>query len=143
MIACAPEEPRFIGHQDLFKLQEAVIADLLKGEQAVQARSVIALANDPIQQSLAVDLKDAMRRQSVDRERAKALLPFLSQPVGKSVVAKLKAARADWSNHADDRRLLDHLERLQADYAKSDNEDGPAALTRDDLHLVCFEFLSS
>jgi hypothetical protein len=82
-------------------------------------------------------------RVGVDRDRAKALLPFLTQPIGKSVAARLKAARADWSNDADDRRLLDQLERLQTDYAKTDHETGAAAVTREDLHLVCFEFLSS
>jgi hypothetical protein len=65
MIACGPEEPRFIGEQDLFSLQEAVIADILRGEKTAEARSVVALANDPIQQSLAEDLKAAMRRQLV------------------------------------------------------------------------------
>jgi len=142
-IACGPEEPRYIGDQDLFNLQERVIDDILKAEETTTTRAVVAVASDPIQHMLAESVKAAIRRAGGTRERFKAALPFLMQPVGKAVVAKLRTLHADWGNHRDDQRAIEELERLIADYGKEAKVAPHAALGRDGLRLVCFEFVSS
>lgn len=142
MIACGPEEPRFIGDQKLFELQEKAIASIVAGEETTKTRHLIATVSDPIQQTIAEDLKGALRRGTVDRQRVKLVLPFLSQGVGKAVVHKLRTARRDWEMSGVDEDLLRSVEVLVADYAKSAS---PEALdvARSDLTLVCFDFISS
>lgn len=141
LIACGPEEPRFIGDHNLFRLQERVIDEIMRSEQSTETRSRVAAATDPIQQTLAEDLKGVMRAGTAPRDRAKAALQFLGQPVGKAIVAKLKKLRIDWLNHRDDPRLVQGLDGLAADYSKAGAEAAEQPLRREDLHLVCFEFV--
>ena len=58
----------------------------------------------------------------MDRETTRAVLPFLGQPVGRSLVQKLKAARAEWTGHGNDPQLVADLAKLRDDYGKCDSE---------------------
>jgi SNF2 family DNA or RNA helicase len=77
LISCLPDEPRYIGDQDLFALQEKVIQQILSAEREVEARSAAPTVVDPIQQTVAEELKDAVRRRTVDRDLAKNAIRFL------------------------------------------------------------------
>jgi len=143
IIACQPDEPRYIGDQDVFDLQEKVIEHILRSEQAVEARAAAAVKPDPIQQMIAEELKNAIRRGSVDRERAKAAIRFLAQPAGPFVIKKMKAAFQAWGENRQDQLLLTEMERLKADFGKGPPGDSSAMLLRrEDLRLVCFEYVS-
>lgn len=145
MIACQPDEPRYIGDQDVFALQEKVIGHILKMENETAARAATPTIADPTQQSVTEELKNAIRRGSVDRDAAKAAIKYLAQPMPRFAVARLKKAYASWGDTKDDRSLLDTVSSHAADYAKdqSDGDSDETALRREDLDLVCFEYLSS
>lgn len=142
IIACRADEPRFIGSQDVFKCQSSIVANIIASDAAAAVRDVVSTANDPIQLTLAEDLKQALRRGTVDRERTRPVLQFLGQPVGRSLVQKFKTLRKDWDDRRDDSVLLAELTRMMGDYAKDAAGTGPG-VTAEQLRLVCFEHVSS
>lgn len=142
-IACDPDEPRFIGDLDVFELQDRVIEEILAADRHAVAKAAVPSTIDPIQQVVSEELKDALRRQSVDREAAKTGIRFLGQPMGKALHRQLQEAHRNWSATRDDCGLLSAVAALAAEFAK----DRPAAdagpgLQRDDLTLICFEHVS-
>ena len=91
-IACQPDEPRSIGHLDVFSLQDKVIENILNAEQEAEAKAAAPTAVDPIQQTVTEELKNSLRRRTIDREQAKACIAFLGQAMGRSLHVKLKEA---------------------------------------------------
>jgi len=144
-IACQPDEPRYIGDQDVFVLQEKVIEDILKRERDAEARAAAPSVVDPIQQTVAEELKNAIRRSSVDRDSAKAAIQYLSNPLARFAVKRLRKAHAEWTKERDDDVLLSAVQALSADYARgsSANGDEDRSLRREDLDLICFEYISA
>jgi len=143
LIACQPDEHRYIGDQDVFLLQEKVIEHILSAEREVEAKAAAPTAVDPIQQTVAEELKDALRRQSVDREIAKACIRFLGQPMGRSLQVKLRGAHQDWSKGRDDAALLAAVAAMAEQFAKDRPTNGRAGSTRrEDLELICFEYVT-
>src|SRR5207237_7612354 len=71
LISCLPDEPRYIGDQDVFGLQEKVIEQILAADREAEAKAAAPSAVDPIQQTVAEARKDAISRRTVDREKAK------------------------------------------------------------------------
>ena len=145
MIACLPDEPRFIGDQDVFALQEKVIESILKGEREREAKAAAATAVDPIQQTVREELRNAIQRGSVDRETAKSAIRYLGQPMGKFAVKRLRTAHKEWGQAKEDAGLLQAVTELARDFAK-DGANGDSvsdALRREELELICFEYVSS
>ncbi|NLE37139.1 MAG: helicase [Pirellulaceae bacterium] len=143
LIACRADEPRYIGDQDVFDLQERVLSHILASERAVEAKAAAPTAVDPIQQTVAEELKDALRRQSVDRELTKACIQFLGQPMGRALHLKLRKTYDTWAETRDDAALLAAVAVLADQFGKQ----RPAAETtgsvgREDLELICFEYVT-
>ena len=93
---------------------------------------------------MAEELKDALRRQTVDRDLAKSCIRFLGQPMGRSLHVKLRKAREAWSQSRDDGSLLAAVTVLADEFAKDRSASGPAAaIRREDLELICFEYVTS
>lgn len=144
IIACRPDEARYIGDQDVFMLQEKVINHILHSEQAVEAKAAASVKPDPIQQTISEELKNAIRRNSVDREQAKAAIRFVAQPAGPFVIKKLKAALQELQTGKQDQLLLEGITKLEADFGKeSATTFHSNCLDRQDLKLICFEYVSA
>ncbi len=144
IIACLPDEPRYIAAHDVFALQDRVIEHILSAERQAEARAAAPTAVDPIQQTVAEELKDAIRRRSVDREAAKASLGFLAQPMGPSLHVRLRDVFRRWSDSHDDAAFVAEVSALADEFRK----DRPAMshakrLERSDLNLICFEYVSA
>ena len=144
MIACQPDEPRFIGDQDVFVLQEKVIDHILRAEKETEAKAAAPRTIDPTQQAVAEELKNALRRGTVDRDATKAAIRYLGQPMGRFAIKRLKATYAEWSTGRDDQVLLSAVQSLAADYGKepTDSASRETTLARENLELVCFEYVS-
>jgi superfamily II DNA or RNA helicase len=146
LIAYRADEPRYIGDQDVFKLQEVVINDILSSERIVVAKATLATTPDPIQLALAEDVKSVLRRgeDGINRDDGKTALQFLAEPAGKALAVKLKEARRIWQTSSDATALIQRLLQLASEYGKADANlsDGPT-LSKDDLQLVCFEYISA
>ena len=142
-VACQPDEPRYIGDQDMFVLQQKVIDQVLASEREVEAKAAAANAVDPIQQTVAEEIKNAIRGNSVDRNVAKGCLTFLGQPMGASLHKKLRAATESWKQSRDDAALVSEVAALAEEFSK----ERPVASTGPrlqpaDLELICFEFVT-
>jgi superfamily II DNA or RNA helicase len=142
-IACQRDEPRYIGDQDVFVLQETVIEAILAADREADAKAAVPHSVEPIRHAVCEELKDALRRQSVDRALAKDAIRFLGQPMGRSLHQKLKAAYDEWSTARDDAALLDTVASLADEFSKvRPLTQSEASLQREDLTLVCFEHVT-
>jgi SNF2 family DNA or RNA helicase len=143
LIACQPDELRYIGDQDVFALQDKVIDHILASEREVEAKAAAPTTVDPIQQTVAEELKDALRRQTVARELAKTCIRFLGQPMGRSLHAKLKRTYEAFSQTRDDDALLAAVGILAEEFGKDRPSEGQTAVMRcEDLELICFEYVT-
>lgn len=145
LISCQPDEPRYVGNQDVFEMQEKVIDSILADEQQAIARSVAPTAVDSIQQTISETIKDAIRRRSeaVDRKDAKTCITFLGQPMGRGLHTRLRAAYADWNTEKNDAGLVEAVMDLADQFGKErTSKSSVKQLSRDDLELICFEYVS-
>jgi hypothetical protein len=84
-----------------------------------------------------------LRRQTVERSVAKAAIRFLGQPMGRSLHQKLKAAHEAWLASRDDAELLATIAVIADEFAKDRSQaEAGAGLTRDNLTLICFEYVT-
>jgi superfamily II DNA or RNA helicase len=142
-IACLPDEPRYIGDQDVFALQEKVIEHILAAERQAEAKAAAPTIVDPIQQTVAEELKDAIRRRTVDREAAKSCLTFLGQPMGRALHAKLREALDSWSDSDNDPALVQAVASLAETFGKDPQTAAEVKrLKKEDLDLICFEYVT-
>ena len=110
--------------------------------EAAPARSAPA-AVDPIQQTVSEEIKDAIRRRSVDRDKAKVSITFLGQPMGRAIHVKLKTAHEAWKSSKHDAKLVEEVVTLAEQFGKQRDNGGPTKrLLREDLELICFEYVS-
>ncbi len=143
-VSCLPDEPRYIGDQDVFALQEKVIEHILDADREAEARAAAPTTVDPIQQSVGEEIKDALRRRTVDRERAKACISFLGQPMGRALHARLKTVQEEWKASGADATLVEKVALLAEQFGKQRATDGAVRrLRREDLELICFEYVSA
>lgn len=143
LISCLPDEPRYIGDQDVFQMQEKVIESIFADEQQAVARSVAPTAVDPIQQTISETIKDSIRRRSVDREEAKTCITFLGQAMGRGLHTKLKAAYDEWNTEKNDATLVAEVMSLAEQFGKERARTSTVKqLTREELELICFEYVS-
>ena len=143
LISCLPDEPRYIGDQDVFVLQDKVIEHILAADREAEAKAAAPTAVDPIQQTVSEEIKDAIRRRSVDRDKAKACISFLGQPMGRALHAKLKTANESWKESKDDSALVEEVVTLSEQFGKLRADVTPLKrLSREDLELICFEYVS-
>jgi hypothetical protein len=117
--------------------------NILSAEREVEAKAAAPTAVDPIQQTVTEELKDAIRRRTVDREQAKSCIGFLGQPMGRSLHARLREAYESWSETQDDPALLATVLTMAEQFGK----DRPTAaetkrLRREDLESICFEYVT-
>jgi hypothetical protein len=87
---------------------------------------------------------DAIRRRSVDREKAKACVSFLGRRWAGALHAKLKAAHENWKTAKDDSALVEEVVTLSGRFGKQREDAGAIRrLWREDLALICFEYVSA
>src|SRR5207237_7980462 len=112
LISCLPDELRYIGDQDVFVLQDKVSEHILAADREAEAKAAAPVAVDPIQQTVSEEIKDAIRRRTADRDKAKTCINFLGQPMGRALHAKLKAAQESWRASGDDAALVQAVAAL-------------------------------
>ncbi len=79
----------------------------------------------------------------MDREKAKTCITFLGQPIGRALHAKLKAAQESWKDSGHDATLVEEVLTLSQQFGKQQGPDAQIKrLCREDLELICFEYVS-
>ena len=149
LIACDRDTPRVVEPETfarVFDIQERVIADILQKSQEQQALETAPRTIDAVQQTVATTLQGFLNHPDVDRQTAIALIRFLNQPMLGVQIKELRKNYADFQANSNVSGLLKSLSQLQREVGGLENTEATsprvAKLTREDLHLICFDFLS-
>jgi hypothetical protein len=147
LIACSPETARVVDPDmwsRVFDLQERAIESILHASEQQAAAQVAPKTLDPIQQTVAAILQQALNRPDVDRSDAVESIRFLSRPIMKVHVRKLREAVRTYQRDQTLQSMLGQLRNLRADVDSVDLAAvAPGRINREDLRLICFDFLSS
>ena len=144
LIACGPAEARFIGQQDVFGLQDRVVTAILQADQLTEAKATLAVTPDKVQQEMAEEMKGLLRAGTVDRAAAKSVLKFLDEPFGRALVKRATAIREGWREGRAPSWLVEQLDNLRREFSRPGAKTPVLPpLTRDGLHLICFQLISA
>jgi hypothetical protein len=128
-----------------FALQEQVIADILKSVAEKKALEAAPRSVDPVQQTIATAIQGYLNHPSVDRAEAIELIRFLNQPMLNVQLRELRAALRSFGAAGHVAALMESVRRMRKIVAQPQAEYGesaPGGLRREELRLICFEFLS-
>ncbi|MBI5528505.1 MAG: helicase [Deltaproteobacteria bacterium] len=150
LISCAPDTARIVDPAmfgSVFDNQESVIADLLAFEENKRALDAAPRSIDPVQQGVATALQSFLNHPDVDRAAGIQAIRYLNAPMMKVQLTALKKVLQEFKPAGGLKGLLAGVRAVMEQYgaeASSLREDGPksAVLARDDLRLVCFDFVS-
>jgi len=122
------------------------VESILSSFQEQKALDAAPRTVDPLQQTVATAVQGYLNHPDVDRRRGIELIRFLNQPMRKVQVDDLRRAYSDFQRNGDIGALIEALEEMQArfggDGPSSRTSETAAPLSRDDLRLICFDFLS-
>jgi superfamily II DNA or RNA helicase len=146
IIACGPETPRFPPSYDeinVFDLQEKVIADILGEVEQQQAAEIVTKPVAEEQAIVSQILRQQLHNPVYDRTEIRDLRKFLKQPLVGASVQKLREVMKIYSTANKLEPLLEAVRELyqQQGQIKVDEPRQRSRLSRDDLHLICFEYI--
>ena len=151
LIQCSRDTPRVVEpemFQPVFDLQERVIEDILHSFQQQEALEAAPKTLDPMQQTVATAIQGYINHPDVDRGQAIQAIRFLNEPMLSVQVKKLRQAYLQIQRGGEIKGLLDCVEGLREERGMGPvaGESGAAPakirITRGDLRLVCFDFVS-
>jgi len=145
MIQCNPDEPRVLGQANVFEVQERVIADILGSVQHQQAVEAAPKILDDTQQIVAQVLQSQRNNPALSIDDVYDALETLREPLPSAYLKDLRQAYRAYRADGDAAALLAAVQALEAAAAPSSPSQHTAGrpLTRDDLHLVCWEYIWS
>jgi superfamily II DNA or RNA helicase len=152
LIKCEEDTPRVVAPEDferVFEIQEKVIEHILQGVEQRQALQAAPRTTDPAQQTASTAIRQYINHPEVDRKLALRAVQFLGQPLLGVQVKTLRQALNVFSGGEDAGKLIEAVLKLEDEAGgqrQGEEEGSPAKerqhLTRDDLHLICFDFLN-
>ncbi|MDA0988620.1 MAG: hypothetical protein O2783_05745 [Chloroflexi bacterium] len=145
LIACSPDTPRVVGDADVFAAQEKVIADILASVQEQQALEAAPKVLDPLQQTVITLLRSYLNSPAVKRADVREAMQRLRQPMTHTAVWELRGAYEEFQTDPDIQSLVVFISKLADSDGGSTKgtNDRDVPLSREDLHLVCFDFVWS
>ncbi len=146
LILCQPDTPRVVpaAHEvDIFALQEQVIASILRSSAEQVAVEEAPKLLDPIQQTIATTLRAYLNRPSIARQELIAAMQRVVEPQPSVYIKALRKAYERFQQTPQPESLLTAIKELGAETAASTTERAPAKepITRDDLRLICFDYV--
>jgi len=145
LIACSQDTPRVTGDADVFAVQEKVIEDILNSVQEQRAIEAAPRLLDPLQQTVITLLRGYLDSPDLNRSTVREAMRRLRQPMGHSAIRRLRRTYEESQRSGDITCILSLVMEMQGEPVVSeDTEDqGRPLLTREALHLVCFDFVCS
>lgn len=147
IISCGPETPRFPPPYDeinVYEIQEKVITDILGIVEQQQAAEIVTKPVDEEQAIVSQILKQHLHNPAYDRQELRDLRQFLKQPLVGASVQKLREAVKAYSASNEVGPLIATLRELYEQQGQAEVEETRSRgqrLTRENLHLVCFEYI--
>jgi superfamily II DNA or RNA helicase len=151
LISCSGDTPRVVEPEmfgAVFNLQEKVIEDILQSVQEQRALETAPRSTDPIQQTIATLLQSYLNHPEVQRRKAVEAIRFLNQPMLTVQIRDLRQIYKDFQKENDVKSLMAALEGLQDAFGTDATASGETVRTaqtglkREDLRLICFDFIS-
>jgi hypothetical protein len=145
LIACSPDTPRVVGDTDVFAIQEKVIEDILASVQEQQALEAAPKILDPLQQTVITLLRGYLNSPVLKRGDVRDAMQRLGNPMTHVSIRELRTAYNQFQQDQDIVALVGIIGRL-VEPAQEDAEEstsGSKPLSREDLHLVCFDYVWS
>lgn len=150
LIACQADSPRVVDPEmfrQVFDLQEKVIEDILRSVEQQRALEAAPRSVDPMQQTVATLIQSYLNHPDIDRRQAIEAIKLLSQPMLAVQVRRLRQAYRDFQKGRQIEVVLAGVGELEKEFggeARDGESPGRASpqLSRDDLRLICFDFLS-
>ena len=145
LISCSPDTPRVVGDCDIFTIQDRVIEDILGSVREQQAVEAAPRTLDPLQQTIITLLRGYLNSPAVQRAEVRQAMRHLQAPMTHTAIRDLRKVYEQFQHDQDIGPAIDYV--LSTDASEpgsvSSGLDAQATLAREDLHLVCFEYVSS
>jgi hypothetical protein len=146
LTACGPETPRHsppYAEVDIFAVQEKVIDSIVADAVQQHAASV---ADKPVSEEQNI-VAGILRNPALDRAELRELRQFLKQPLVGAAVQRLRDGLRQYSVDSDVTALLGVVRALYREQGYGDTSQAAARrtplVTREDLHLVCYEYIDA
>ena len=123
---------------------EKVLEDILRSVQEQEAIEAAPKILDPVQQTAITLLRGYLNSPLVKRHDVKDAIKTLSEPMTHTAIRLLRKAFDDFQQKKDVAALVKSIratEKRGVDYSPDRAQRKP--LNREDLHLVCFDFVWS
>jgi superfamily II DNA or RNA helicase len=151
LIRCGPDEPRLVDpalKAQIHTLMAAVEEQIIETTREHEAVKTAPRELSADQSAVLVVLQQALHGGGVERRRLTALLGRLSLPLLAAPVKELKQALATYRRDGDTPAFVAACEQVSARYvpapappADTGHPGVRPALRREDLRLICFEFI--
>jgi hypothetical protein len=149
LIQCEPAALRVVepgALSGVFAIQEEVVADILKSVAEQKALEVAPRTIDPVQQTVATAIQGYLNHPELDRKEAIELIRFLNLPMMSVQIKELRGALRNYKSAGQVKQLIEEVRKLRDLLAEPEAPGyegaGRPPLRREDLRLICFEFLN-
>ena len=145
LISCSMDTPRVTGDCDVFSIQDRVIGDILGSVREQLAVEAAPRILDPLQQTVITLLRSYLNSPAAKRTEVREAMQRLRSPMTHAAIRDLRRVFEQFNGDQDIVPVIGCV--LAMDAVGGDSESsGPEArrpLTREDLHLVCFDYIWS
>jgi hypothetical protein len=149
MIACSPDTPRFpppYHEVHIFEIQDKVIESILGDVEQQEAMAIVSKPVAEEQAIVAQVLQGHLNHPEMNRQELRDLRRFLRQPMVGASVQQLRNAIQGYSSTNDIQVLLETVRALyqhegSGSSHESSNEKPVTQIRREDLRLICFEYI--
>ncbi|MCH9033488.1 MAG: helicase [Planctomycetes bacterium] len=152
LIRCKPDEARIVDpalKSDIHAIMERVEEQIVQAAKHQETVSAAPKELSSDQSSVVVALQQAMNAPGVERKHVMRVLGMLARPMHRAPVKELKKSLAQYQKDGDTAAFITACEEIGTRYAEQpapttadDGSERRKPLGRDDLHLICFDFLS-
>ena len=145
LIRCERDEPRLIGEADVFEIQEKVITNILASVQGQQALEAAPKILENVQQHVTTLLQSQIDNPELSRQDVRSALKALRQPLPSPYLKDLRVVYESYQRDGDVSALLEAVGELEVveGSGRERGESKARPMERDDLHLVCWEYVWS
>ncbi len=145
LIACSSDTPRVVGDCDVFAIQDKVVEDILGSAREQQAVESAPRILDPLQQTVITLLRGYLNNPAVKRAEVREAMKSLRSPMTHTGVRDLRRVYGQFQQDQHIESVISHvraMEIFEPGFGSSGSDVQPP-LSREDLHLVCFNYIWS
>jgi len=148
LIACAPETPRHpppYDEVDIYDVQNRVLADIVGQAEEQQGAALVAKPVAAEQITTSHILREHLNDPALNRDEVRDLRKFLKEPLVGASVQVLRRALKSFTATSDVLPLVATVREIAREQSVMREETPPyvstKGLRREDLHLVCYEYI--